>query len=150
MKPMQKIVPPIYFLATLIAMVILHRYAPLARIISPPLTWVGIVPCLLGIAITVGAARSFADAGTPLRPFEESKALVTDGLFRVSRNPMYLGMITTLIGVAILLGTVAPFLPLPIFFFILQHCFVKPEEEFLERQFGEPYREYRSRVRRWM
>jgi protein-S-isoprenylcysteine O-methyltransferase Ste14 len=63
---------------------------------------------------------------------------------------MYLGMISALLGVAILLGTLGAFLPVPLFFFVLQRRFVQPEEKMLEQLFGERYREYRRRVRRWM
>lgn len=150
MKPAQRVVPPVYFLASLIAMLLLHRHAPVARLIEPPLTWIGLVPLVLGVVSAISGARSFAQAGTPVRPFREAKALVTDGIFRVSRNPMYLGLISTLLGVAILLGTLGAFLPVPVFFFVLQHWFVRPEEELLERLFGEYYRDYRRRVRRWM
>ncbi len=150
MKPAQRIIPPVYFLASLIAALALHRYAPLARIVEPPLTWIGIVPLVLGLIMAIAGARSFARAGTPVRPFREAKALVTDGIFRVSRNPMYLGLISALLGVAILLGSLGAFLPVPLFFFVLQHWFVKSEEAQLELQFGEHYREYRRRVRRWL
>ncbi len=145
-----RIVPPVYFLVTLVAMLLLHRLVPVGRVIPPPFTWFGLVPLALGIFMSVTAARAFARAGTPVRPFAESTALVTGGLFRLSRNPMYLGMITTLIGVAILLGTATPFLPVPVFFLVLRHRFVRHEERNLEESFGESYREYRRRVRRWL
>ncbi|HKL61995.1 MAG TPA: PEMT/PEM2 methyltransferase family protein [Woeseiaceae bacterium] len=150
MSPAQRIVPPVYFLASLLAMLVLHRYLPIARIIEPPLTWLGLVPLLLGLVSAIAGARAFGRAGTSVKPFREAKALVTDGIFRVSRNPMYLGMVSALLGVAILLGTVGAFLPVPLFFFVLEHWFVRPEERMLEQLFGEHYREYRRRVRRWM
>lgn len=150
MRPAQRIVPPVYFLASLLGMLALHRYLPVARIIEPPLTWLGLVPLLLGLASAVAGAQAFGRAGTSVKPFREAKALVTDGIFRVSRNPMYLGMISALLGVAILLGTLGAFLPVPLFFFVLQHWFVRPEEKMLDRLFGERYREYRRHVRRWM
>jgi len=150
MNPARRIVPPIYFLASLLAMLALHRYLPIARILTPPLTWAGLVPLLMGMAMAIAGARAFGRAGTSVRPFRDAKALVTDGIFRVSRNPMYLGMISALLGVAILLGTIGAFLPVPLFFFVLQHSFVQPEEAMLERLFGESYRDYRRRVRRWM
>ncbi len=150
MRSAPKIVPPVYFLASLLAMLALHRYLPIARIIEPPLTWVGLVPLLLGLASAISGARAFGRAGTSVKPFREANALVTDGIFRVSRNPMYLGMVSALLGVAILLGTVGAFLPVPLFFLVLEHWFVRPEERMLERLFGEQYRDYRRRVRRWM
>lgn len=150
MSSSPRIIPPVYFLLTLVAMLLLHWLAPVGRVIPPPLTWFGLVPLALGIFMSITAARAFARAGTPVRPFAESTALVTEGLFRISRNPMYLGMITTLIGVAILLGTATPFLPVPVFFFVLWHRFVQHEERILEGSFGETYREYRRRVRRWI
>ncbi len=150
MSPAQRIVPPAYFLASLLAMLALHRYVPIARIVEPPLTWLGLVPLVLGVAAAIAGARSFGRAGTTVRPFREASALVTDGIFRVSRNPMYLGMVSALLGVAILLGTLGAFLPVPLFFFVLQHWFVRPEEKMLERLFGEHYLDYRRRVRRWM
>ncbi|WP_405237413.1 methyltransferase family protein [Lentisalinibacter orientalis] len=150
MSPAQRIVPPVYFLASLLAMLALHRYAPIARIVEPPLTWLGLVPLVLGLATAIAGARAFGRTGTTVRPFREASALVTDGIFRVSRNPMYLGMISALLGVAILLGTLGAFLPVPLFFFVLQRWFVRPEEKMLERLFGEHYLDYRRRVRRWM
>ncbi len=63
---------------------------------------------------------------------------------------MYLGMISALLGVAIPLGSLGAFLPVPLFFFMLQYWFVRPEEKMLERLFGGHYREYRRRVRRWV
>jgi protein-S-isoprenylcysteine O-methyltransferase Ste14 len=140
----------VYFLASLLGMLALHHFLPIARIIEPPLTWLGLVPLLLGLASAVAGAQAFGRAGTSVKPFREAKALVTDGIFRVSRNPMYLGMISALLGMAILLGTLGAFLPVPLFFLVLQHWFVRPEEKMLEQLFGERYREYRRRVRRWM
>jgi len=59
MSPAQRIVPPVYFLASLLAMLVLHRYLPIARIIEPPLTWLGLVPLLLGLVSAIAGARAF-------------------------------------------------------------------------------------------
>jgi protein-S-isoprenylcysteine O-methyltransferase Ste14 len=76
--------------------------------------------------------------------------LVVGGFYRYTRNPMYLGMVTALLGVAILLGTLSAFLPIPIFVWIIQKQFIEGEERFLEEIFGGQYLAYKGKVRRWL
>jgi protein-S-isoprenylcysteine O-methyltransferase Ste14 len=75
---------------------------------------------------------------------------VLDGPFRFSRNPMYLGMVTLLIGVAIGLGSATPWLVIPAFFFLISKRFIAAEERKMEVEFGAEYLSYRSKVRRWI
>ena len=100
--------------------------------------------------MTVWGMNTFQKAGTAVKPFDESTVLVTSGLFRYSRNPIYLGMLFILIGNGIYLGGLLPFFVIPMFFFIVQECFIKKEEPFLEEIFGEDYRNYKTKVRRWI
>jgi protein-S-isoprenylcysteine O-methyltransferase Ste14 len=150
MEQKRKIVPPIYLLLSLIVMTVLHFWYPIARIIEPPYSYAGVVLVVLGIAITATAARGFAKAGTPIIPFELSTALVTSGLYRITRNPMYLGMVVALLGAAVLFGSLTPFLPIPVFVWLIQKRFIEAEERFLEEIFGAQYLAYRNRVRRWL
>jgi protein-S-isoprenylcysteine O-methyltransferase Ste14 len=150
MEQKRKIVPPIYFLAAILLMVALHYILPLARILDPPFTYAGALPLIVGIVISAVASRSFAKAGTPVIPFERSTVLVRTGLFRISRNPMYLGLILALIGTAILFGTVGPWLPIPIFVWIIRTNFIAGEERFLQEIFGAEYVAYKKSVRRWL
>ena len=83
-------------------------------------------------------------------PFEPSTVLVTEGAFRFTRNPMYLGLVLLLAGIAIALGSVGALLPIPVFVWIIQAWFILGEERFLEEIFGEAYLAYKSRVRRWL
>lgn len=85
-----------------------------------------------------------------MKPFEESSALVTHGVFRISRNPMYLGMTLMLLGIALFLGSVTPFLVVIALPVIFDRVFISPEERMLEETFGDQFREYRKRVRRWI
>jgi protein-S-isoprenylcysteine O-methyltransferase Ste14 len=81
---------------------------------------------------------------------EEPTSLVTSGPFRFSRNPIYLGMASVLLGVAVLMGTLVT-LAFPVIFVTLIEFFIIPgEERKLEKLFGEPYREYKKSVRRWI
>jgi protein-S-isoprenylcysteine O-methyltransferase Ste14 len=150
MEQKRKIVPPIYLLFTLLAMAALHFGVPVARIIHAPYTYAGAVLIVLGISITATAARGFARAGTPIIPFEPSTALVTSGLYRMTRNPMYVGMVVALLGAGVCFGTLSPFLPIPLFVWIIQKRFIVGEEKFLEEIFGAQYLDYKSKVRRWI
>ncbi len=151
----RKIIPPAYLLTSLLLMFILDRYLPVQNIISSTFnyadfnyiaTFVG----LCGFALTVSGALYFKKSGTAIRPFETSTALVKDGPYRFTRNPMYLGMVLILIGTAIYLGSLTPWFVIPVFFLIIQEWFIKHEEPFLENIFGKEYQDYKCKVRRWI
>jgi len=150
MEQKRKIVPPVYLLASLLAMAGLHFWFPIVRIIPAPWSYLGGILLALGIGVSVTAATSFRRAGTPVIPFERSTVVVTGGLFRVTRNPMYLGMVIGLSGAAILFGTLSAFFPIPVFVWIIQARFIRGEERFLEELFGEQYVAYKRSVRRWL
>jgi protein-S-isoprenylcysteine O-methyltransferase Ste14 len=142
--------PPVYFLAGLIAMLALHFALPLARIIGPPWRYAGAVPVLAGVVLNLWANGLFKRHGTEVKPFRDSSTLVVEGPYRLSRNPMYLGGLVALAGAGILLGSVTPFLAVAVMAWLATAHFIVPEERDLERQFGERYLEYKRRVRRWM
>jgi protein-S-isoprenylcysteine O-methyltransferase Ste14 len=145
-----KILPPIYFFAALLVMAGLHSFFPIARIVPSPFNYTGAALVVLGAASTLWAAMFFGKVGTPVKPFEQSTVLVTAGLYRITRNPMYLGLVLALIGVALLLGSASPFLIIPVFVWWIRRRFVLREETFLEAIFGQEYRSYKTRVRRWL
>ena len=124
--------------------------ASLARIVAPPLSYLGLVPLCVGVVITGAAARTFSRVGTPIRPFERSTKLVTGGIYRYTRNPMYVGLTLILIGAWLLLGTASSLAPIAVFIWIIQEGFIRGEERFLDEIFGEQYRGYKNRVRRWI
>jgi protein-S-isoprenylcysteine O-methyltransferase Ste14 len=150
MEQKRRIVPPVYLLIALVAMTALHYWLPLARLLRAPFTWLGALVIVAGIALAVSAARLFARAGTPVVPFERSTTLVTDGLYRYTRNPMYLGLALVLLGAWMLFGTISPGLALVAFMWVIQSNFIRGEERFLESIFGEQYVSYKARVRRWI
>jgi len=116
----------------------------------PPRPWsfLGLVP--LGLGLALAAERQFVRAGTPVRPFTEPVALVSDGMFRLSRNPMYLGLILVLAGAALLLSSPLVLLVAPAYGWWVQRRFIAREERLLEDRFGDAYRAYCLRVRRWV
>lgn len=150
MEQPRKIVPPVYLLLALIAMVALHLLAPLATLVSPPYTYIGLAPIAAGVALGAAAVRAFSKARTPVVPFERSTVLITEGSYRYTRNPMYLGLVLILVGTWLLLGTLSALLPIVPFVWIIQVNFIRGEERFLEEIFGARYLEYKRRVRRWI
>ena len=148
-KP-KRILPPVYFLVALVVMAGLHFLLPIARIVRPPYSHGGGLLIVAGLVVVVWAARLFHRAGTAIKPFEKSSALVTDGPYQYSRNPMYLGMVFVLVGMGLVLGAISPFLVVPIFIWVIQQRFIQPEEAMLEGTFGSSYTAYKKHVRRWL
>lgn len=114
------------------------------------LRWPGWGLVALGIALIVWAAGPFRRAGTTMVPHEPPSALVTAGPYRFSRNPMYLANLMILAGVALVLGAPLALILLVPFREVLLRLFILPEEAVLERELGQPYRDYKARVRRWL
>jgi protein-S-isoprenylcysteine O-methyltransferase Ste14 len=133
----------------LLATYVLDRWLPIVEIVPWPWILAGVPLIVLGIAMSASSAGAFRRAGTPVIPFETSTTLVLRGWYRVTRNPMYLGLALALAGVGLLQGSLGALLPLPAFIAILHIRFILGEERFLEGTFGEEYRAYKSRVRRW-
>jgi protein-S-isoprenylcysteine O-methyltransferase Ste14 len=97
-------------LVSIVVMVVLHFLLPVTTIIPLPWNVIGIIPLALGIAINIFADNALHKANTTVKPFEESAALVTSGVYQLSRHPMYLGFTLILIGVAILVGSLMPYI----------------------------------------
>jgi len=122
----------------------------LSGAIPAPWSLAGLLPLLAGFALMVAADAQFKRAGTAVKPFSRASVLVTGGAFAFSRNPMYLGMLLVLAGVAVLQGSPAALAVALLFAWRVQRTFILPEEWRLESQFGNEYRQYRRRVRRWI
>ncbi len=145
----KRILPPVYLLLSLITMFLLHFLLPAGEIAPYPWNLLGIPPLLFGIALNLIADAAFKREQTTVKPFERSAALVVTGVFRMSRHPMYLGMVVILLGVAILLGTVTPLFVVVIFGVLMELVFVRTEEGMLEEQFGATWLDYKKKVRKW-
>ena len=113
---------------------------------------IGAALIILGITIEFFSAGAFFRQKTTVNPVNIQKAstLVTGGMNRLSRNPMYLGLFTLLSGWAVLLGNPINIAILGAFVLCLNWLQIIPEEQFLSRKFGQDYEDYKSRVRRWI
>lgn len=143
-------IPPLYFALSIFTMYLLHRWIPIVDLIDPPLSWVGWLLIVAGIALALWAERLFARAGTGVRPFTPSTALVASGPYRLTRNPMYLGMVLVLLGGLFLMGSVSGLLVIPLFVLLIHHRFVLPEEAHMTEHFGKDYEAFKQRTRRWL
>lgn len=144
------LVPPLYFLVALLLMAFFHRAAPWVQILEAPYRYGGLVLIAPALGLILWAAFLFRRAGTNIRPFLPSTALVVAGPYKFTRNPMYLGMAGVLLGAAVFMGSLSPFIVIPAFMALIAERFILPEEEKLEAAFGRDYLDYKARVRRWL
>ncbi|MCB2014365.1 MAG: isoprenylcysteine carboxylmethyltransferase family protein [Sphingobium sp.] len=104
----------------------------------------------LGIFLLMAAGGHFRRAGTEVKPWKTVSALVDDGVYSMTRNPMYLGMALLYTGLAIAFRSIGALLLLPAVILIIQTQVIAREERYMEEKFGDPYRAYKGRVRRWL
>jgi protein-S-isoprenylcysteine O-methyltransferase Ste14 len=143
--------PPLLLVLILaITMLVLDSTLPLFRVLHPPVAWLGAVPVALGVLMVLFSAGLFRLSKTTINPFGEPAAMVQDGFYRFSRNPMYLGMLLVLVGIGLWLGNLLALLLAPVFVAIMSRWYIVREEQVMEARFGEVYRTYRARVRRWL
>jgi protein-S-isoprenylcysteine O-methyltransferase Ste14 len=129
-----------YFLILLILSVLLNFIFPVPAFLPPPFTYFGFLIISFGFIMTLWSRSLFLKNSTTLQPSEAPTSLVTSGPFRFSRNPIYLGMASILMGVAVLMGTLVA-LAFPVLFVMVIEFYIIPgEERMLEKLFGEPYR----------
>ena len=147
---MHKVPPPLLVIVAIGLEWALHRYLPIAGFSSPILPWAGWA--LIGLALLTGATclALFARNRTTVVPHRNPGQLVVDGPYRLSRNPMYLSLACLLFGIAALFGSLSPFFVAVAFPPVMTKAFIQMEEANMLNQFGEPYREYCSKVRRWI
>lgn len=144
--------PPLIFLGFLAAGWAISRWTPIPGLgLDPDLRkWLAVGLIALGLVLEMSAAGRFRKAGTNVVPWSPSTALVTDGPYRFSRNPMYVGFAVTYLGLAIGLDSLAAVIGLIPCLLLMNWGVIAREERYLEARFGEPYRAYRRSVRRWL
>ena len=146
-RPMK---PPMWLIFHGLAQLALHHWLPGPRLVSPPWINLGLLPGFAGVVLVLWPASLFVRRGTPMVPFTESTVLLREGPYRVSRNPVYIGLTLFLVAAALFLGTTSPWLPVASYVLVLRQRFVLREEALLRARFGPAYEEYCRRVRRWI
>lgn len=147
--PKYAVPPPIPPIATLVAVVVLDFVAPVPFIPEAVSLAVGIPLLALGFGLWAWGVAGMLRTGESPDPGKATAKLVISGPFRLSRNPIYTGGGTGLLGLAILLDT-ATGLAVVLVLGLIAHNITLAEERYLDARFGDEWREYRSRVRRWI
>jgi protein-S-isoprenylcysteine O-methyltransferase Ste14 len=141
--------PPVIYAVPLAAGLLLQRWRPIPFVPGGAEIPLGIACVLLGL-VGLPALLAFRKAKTSVNPWRPSKAVVTTGPYRLSRNPMYVGLTWFYVGIAVWVNAAWPFFFLPLVLIAMHYGVILREEAYLERTFGEEYRQYRQRVRRWL
>jgi protein-S-isoprenylcysteine O-methyltransferase Ste14 len=148
-----RIPPPTLFLSSLVLGFLLEWLWPLGwfeGLAALARFGLGGLLAIAGVALMASAMGLFKKAGTAIPPWEPTTALVTTGVYRFSRNPIYLSVVLIYVGLALLFASGWALLLLAPTLIILQVAVIRREEAYLERRFGDAYRQYRTRVRRWI
>lgn len=148
-----RIFPPFIYAGAFVIGYAVHRVVPVYL-------WPGGAPraarvvawTLLGVGLGLGASAVFLfrRAGTTPNPTRPTTAIVVHGPYRFTRNPMYLGLVGLYLGLVVFLNALWPLVLLPAVVALVQRLVIRREEAYLEAKFGDQYRAYKRRVRRWL
>ena len=158
-----KFPPPLIYMLGLLAGYLFERWLPFAIAITvrpgvhttnfwfaPAARVAGWALLALGLAIGFVSVGLFRRAGTSPNPFRPVTAIVTSGIYRITRNPMYLGMVVIYVGISLLIRSAWALVLLPPVVLLVDRLVIAKEEKYLAGKFGEPYLAYKRRVRRWI
>jgi len=143
--------PPALLFAAVLAGFALRHFAALEIPISSAAAMAaGAVLLAAGVALGVAATRTLVRGGTTPVPHRPTSVLVSSGIFRITRNPIYLSMAVLILGIAVLARSGWHLVMLALFVLVIDRTQIRREERYLAGRFGDAYREYARRVRRWV
>lgn len=142
--------PPIVALMFIMIAYFLGRFVPLPFVAPMILRNIGLLLTFLGFLLGIGAFIEFRKARTTLDPHGSAKQIVTSGIYRFTRNPIYLGFLLMVIGLPLNSGLYGGILMAPLYMMTMTRLVIEHEEVYLERKFKDQYTGYKSRVRRWL
>lgn len=148
--PIFMLPPPLYFVVAFGAGVLVQRVLPLGFHDFPGRFAIGFVLLLAGMAVGPTSSAIFVRRGTTLNPFAAPTVLVTGGMYRLTRNPMYLGLTIFYLGGCLLVSSLWPAVLLIVPLAILNQAVIPYEEASMRQAFGEAYSAYCVQVRRWL
>ena len=131
-------------------MLVLHFMIPIQSITMFPFNLLGIILIIFGILISIIGSRKFEQEDTTSMTFDTPTKLVVDGIYKLSRNPMYLGFTLFIAGFWLIMGSLSSLFIAISFIVVLDRYYIPFEEKVLLSQFGNAYLEYKKSVRRWV
>ena len=144
--------PPLVYLGAVVAGALLHAFVlalPL-KVVLPVRIGTSVVAALLGVGLMVAAVGLFKRTGQDTKPWKSTPEIISSGVYRFTRNPMYVGMALLQASIGIGLANAWIVALVPLVLAIIYAIAIRPEEAYLERKFGSSYVEYKRSVRRWL
>jgi protein-S-isoprenylcysteine O-methyltransferase Ste14 len=149
--PGVKFIAPVVYAAFLLFGLILQYSFPVPAFLPTGVAWVaGWLICVASLFFIVPAMRSFRSVRTSMNPYRPASSLVTSGVYGVTRNPMYVSLLLLYAGISVFLNFLWPIALVPALIVAMDRLVIVKEEAYLTRRFGENYRRYSERVRRWI
>jgi len=142
-------IPPTYFYLTIIFIIICKFVFPGYIFVSSPYNFLGLIIISFGFFLEIWAWLLFKKHKTP-ENFSKSKKLVTEKIYKFTRNPMYLGMILMVVGLSFVLNNYISLIGPIVLFFVIHFMFIPFEEEKNLKTFGQKYLNYKKKVRKWL
>jgi protein-S-isoprenylcysteine O-methyltransferase Ste14 len=143
-----RIPPPLYYVVAFAAGLLLRGVSVPLTIGGRPATGlIGAVVLVTGVSLSIAAVIAVVRHHTTIVPHHAVSSLLTTGVYRISRNPMYTGLAITYLGSALLAGSCWPLVTLPLALLAVRRVVIDPEERYLSGQFGQSYQ---TRTRRWL
>lgn len=146
-----KVPPAVVFLVCLALLLMIDNYLPGPSLPEVPI-WIIAVPVIVGIVVALAGVIQFSMRSTTVNPHRpgNTTTLVTNGVYRFTRNPMYLGLLLLLVAVVLKYGNILGVLIVALFILYMNRFQIIPEEQAMEEKFGEAYQTHKKNVRRWI
>ena len=149
--PGVKFPPPFVYVVFFLFGFVFQSVVPIPALLPNVIAWlIGWIICVASLFFVMPAMRSFRAARTSMIPFRPASSLVTHGVYGITRNPMYLSLLLLYAGLSIFFNFWWPIVLAPALILVMDRMVIAREEAYLVRRFGDEYRRYRERVRRWL
>ncbi|MBS1536948.1 MAG: isoprenylcysteine carboxylmethyltransferase family protein [Bacteroidetes bacterium] len=144
--------PPLFYVVIFFISILLQNYISIPRDFFEGNISHYLVPIFIGLGVisVIPALITFFKSKNTLVTILPAKSLQTKGIYSISRNPMYLGLLFIYIGIALFKGNWWTFILIPLVIFVINQLVIIKEERYLERAFGQEFLEYKNKVRRWI
>ncbi len=145
-----KFPPPLIFLSVIFFSYVLHYFWPIGIADVLFHKYIGIIILGLGISIVIIGKNTFSRAQTNIEPWKPTKKIITTGIYKYSRNPIYLALCVMQVGIGIIVNSLWMIISLAISVALVYHTAIKKEEIYLAAKFGDEYKIFKNKVRRWL